>query len=344
MRDSERVAAYRRIIAIIIAILGLVLSFMIVRPFIVSIISAAILAYLFYPAYKYFLSYVPKNLRPESIAALLTCLIMVLIIFIPLVGITVVLSGEVADGYNFFQNILRSPSFTFELPPLVRHYLGDISQFKEPFANLGTQLILWVEKIITSIPNAVMNIFLTVFSVYFFLKGGQNVMSFIEDFFPLPEGRYKQIFTRFDELSKGMILGQIVVGIIQGILAGLAFFVLGVPNPVLWGVLTAIISTIPMLGAALVWLPVVAYLFMVESLTGNYARTWSLLIFGTFVISTIDNILKPKIIGERARIHPLIILFGIVGGIQLLGIPGLLIGPMILTVFDVTLEILRDVI
>jgi len=120
--------------------------------------------------------------------------------------------------------------------------------------------------------------------------------------------------------------------------------VLGVPNPVLWGVLTAIISTIPMLGAALVWLPVVAYLFMVESLTGNYARTWSLLIFGTFVISTIDNILKPKIIGERARIHPLIILFGIVGGIQLLGIPGLLIGPMILTVFDVTLEILRDVI
>jgi predicted PurR-regulated permease PerM len=141
-----------------------------------------------------------------------------------------------------------------------------------------------------------------------------------------------------------MVMGQIVVGLVQGFLAWLAFVFLGVPNPVLWGFVTAIISIIPLLGAVIVWLPITIYLFILGYTTGVYWKAIALFIFGSCVISTIDNILKPKIVGDRARIHPLIILFGILGGIQLVGIPGILIGPMILTLFDVVLEMFREVI
>jgi predicted PurR-regulated permease PerM len=139
-----------------------------------------------------------------------------------------------------------------------------------------------------------------------------------------------------------MVMGQIVVGMVQGVLAWLGFWMLGVPNPGLLGFLTAIISIIPLLGAAIVWVPVDLYLLMNATLTGEYWRAIALLVYGTFVISLIDNIIKPKIVGDRAKIHPLIILFGILGGIQLFGVAGILIGPLILTIFDVVIEIYKE--
>jgi predicted PurR-regulated permease PerM len=96
------------------------------------------------------------------------------------------------------------------------------------------------------------------------------------------------------------------------------------------------------LGAAIVWVPITLYLVVVGSAIGDYSKAIMLFFYGVFVISLIDNILKPKIIGERAKIHPLIILFGIIGGIQLFGIPGILIGPVILALFDVVIEIYKE--
>jgi predicted PurR-regulated permease PerM len=343
-KEDERLESYRRTVAVIVVVIGLVLSFMIIRPFLVAIIGAAVLAYIFYPIYKYLLNYAPPFLPKESVASLITCLLIILIVLVPMVVVTVLLSGEARDGYLFFQQILHSPDLKLDLPPAIGQYVGNISQFKDPLAEVGSQIIDWLQRVVSGIPNAILNIFVTIFSVYFFLKGGKSIYNFLHDFFPLPEGRYKQIFARFDDLSKSMILGQIVVGVIQGILAWLAFIVLGVPNPVLWGFLTGIISTIPLLGAALVWFPIAVYLFIVGYMTGTYWKAFALLIFGTFVISTIDNILKPKIVGDRARVHPLIILFGILGGIQLIGIPGILIGPMVLTLFDVVMEMFRDIV
>ena len=139
-------------------------------------------------------------------------------------------------------------------------------------------------------------------------------------------------------------MGQIVVGSIQGVLAWLGFWLLGVPNPVIWGFMTAIISMIPLLGAAMVWVPIAVYLLVLALSSGEYWRAIVLFIYGTSVISFIDNLLKPKIVGDHAKIHPLIVLFGILGGIQLFGLPGILIGPLILTIFDVVIEIYKEIL
>ncbi len=341
---QERLVAYRRTVVIIAVVIFLVLAFMIIRPFLIAIIGAAVLAYLFYPIYKYLLKYTPGLLPQETVAALITCLLIILIVLIPMILITGLLTQEIRSGYLFLQRVVSSPGFSFNLPPEITKYIGDPSQYNQQIANFGVQVVGWLQNVVKGIPNVVLNIFITIISVYFFLRGGEDIYRFFRGSFPLSESRYKEIFTRLDDLSRGMLLGQIAVGIMHGLLAWAAYLILGVPNPVLWAFLTAIISIIPILGAGLVWFPISVYLFIAGYATGAYWKGIALFAYGLFVMSAIDNVLKPKIIGERSRIHPLVILFGILGGIQFLGLPGIIIGPLILGLFDVVMSISREVI
>jgi len=341
---SEKLEAYRRTVAMVMMIIISVLAFLIIRPFLVAILSAAALSYIFYPLYRYLLdNYMPKFLPQKTMASMITCAVIILLVLLPTIFITSVLTYEVRNGYLFLQEFIQAPSWSLPtLPPFLAQFMGDPAQVKALVGDLAGQLIGWLQGVLKGIPNLLLNIFITIFSTYYFLKHGKDIYGFFKELFPLPDGRYKQMLSRFDDLSRGMILGQIVVGLVQGILAWAGFWFLGVPNPVLWGFATFIISIIPLLGAALVWAPIAVYLFISGYITGEYWRAIALLIYGTFVISTIDNILKPKIVGEHAKIHPLIILFGILGGIQLFGIPGILIGPLILTLFDLVIEIYRE--
>lgn len=342
---SENNLAYRRTIVILITIVLLVLSFMIIRPFLVAIIGAGVLAYLFYPLYRKILCFIPKFLPAESIASMLTVSIIILIVLMPMVAVSLSLSDEVKSGYHFIQNVMQDPNFSFDLPTDLLSRFGQFDgAAKQALLGIANQGIGLLQDDLGKIPGTFLNILITVFSVYFFLKGGKNLYEFCQNVLPLPDGRYKQIQKRFEDISYGMIYGQIVVGIVQGCLAWAAFILLHVPNPVLWGFITAIVSIIPMFGAAMVWFPVVVYLAIKGYAIGNYTSAIILLVYGTFVISTIDNFLKPKLVGDRAKIHPLVILFGIIGGIQLIGIPGILIGPMILAMFDVAISMLREVI
>ncbi|MDD5593640.1 MAG: AI-2E family transporter [Candidatus Margulisbacteria bacterium] len=342
IEQDVRFTAYSRTVAIVFAVILLILSFLIIRPFLVAILSAAALSYIFYPVYKRVQNSLPDNWPKEVVASGLTCLLIMVIVMIPVIIIALTLASEVRSGYFFLQQLLASPNFTFDLPPQFTQNLGDLSQFKGPIADISGSVIDWLEGILRAIPNLVLNIFITIFSTYYFLKHAGEIYKYLQEMLPLPAGKYKQIVARFDDLSRGVIMGQVVVGTLQGALAGIGFIVIGLPNPVLWGFLTAIISIIPLLGAALVWFPIFIYLLIKGLYLGGLWKAIFLLIYGTFVVSLIDNILKPKIVGEHANIHPLIVLFGILGGIQLFGLPGILIGPLILTIFDLIIEIYRD--
>ncbi|MFH1826143.1 MAG: AI-2E family transporter [bacterium] len=342
--ESERIQAYRRTVTIIVVIIVLILAYMIIQPFLIAIISAAVLAYLFYPAYKFFIKHLPKFLPRETIAAVVVCLIIILIVLIPMGSITGLLTKEIRSGYSLVQKMMLSREFRFDLPPVISRYVGDISQYKDQIATFGTQLIGWLQGVIKGIPYFLLNIFITIFSVYYFLKGGKGFYESLKEFFPLPEKRYKEVFSRFDELARGMVMGQIVVGILHGLLAWLAYTFLGISNPALWAFLTAIISIIPVLGAGLVWGPIAIFLLITGASTGLAWKGLALFIYGLAVMSMLDNILKPKIIGDRSHIHPLVILFGVLGGIQLLGLPGILIGPLVLALLDVVLSIFREVV
>lgn len=345
-KAEERLIAYRRTITIIAVVVTLYLSFLIIKPFLIAIIGAAVLAYIFYPFYKWLVKIFPKFLPRESLAAVVTVLLIIIIVLVPMAFITGVLANAARGGYVSLQHAFNQPGFTlnFKLPTVLGREIGNLSQFKPQIIEFASQSVSWLQGVVKRIPGAFLGVFITIFSIYFFLKGGRDLNAFLQESFPLPEGRYKQIFSRFDELTRGVVLGQIVVGILHGFLSWLAYAYLGVPNPVLWAFLTAIISIIPVLGAGLVWFPVSVYLFLSGLSGGTGWQGVALFSYGVLVLTSIDNILKPKIMGDNARIHPLIILFGILGGIQLLGLPGILIGPLVLALFDVVLSIFREVI
>ncbi|MFA5840128.1 MAG: AI-2E family transporter [Candidatus Margulisiibacteriota bacterium] len=342
---DDRFASYRRTIAILAVVILIYLSFLIVKPFLVAIIGAAVLAYLFYPIYKYLLGKMPRLLIGESIAALLTVALVIIIVLVPLMVVYISLNDEIRSGYQFLRFMMANPgNSSGQLPVFIQDRLGLIVQYKEPLLSFAGQSMGWLQGVLRAIPNVIFSVFVTIFCLYFFLKGGKNINKIVRNLFPLPEGRYEQIFAKFDDISRSMILGQILVGIVQGFLAFLGFWVVGIPNPVLWGFVTSIISIIPMLGAAMVWFPITVYLFIKCSVTGVFWPAIAMFLWGFLVVSTIDNFLKPKIVGDRAGIHPLIIFFGILGGIPLMGLPGILIGPLVLALFEIVVDIFREVI
>lgn len=335
---------YSRIVAMVLAIIVIVLAFLIVRPFIVALLSAAALSYIFYPLYKFSLKKISnETVSRKSLASGITCLIIILIVLVPTIITTSVMTYEIRSGYRYIQENTSISGWGLPaLPDNIIEMIGGPEQVKNLIGDITGQLFIWVQGIIRGIPNIILNIFVTVFSTYYFLKHGRDIYEFFKNIIPLPKERYKQILERFDNLSRGMIMGQVVVGVAQGILAWAGFSIFGVPNPVLWGFLTSIISIIPLLGAVMVWLPLDLYLFAKGYMTGNYYNAIALLFYGSLVVSTIDNLIKPKIVGDRSKIHPIVILLGILGGIQLFGIPGILIGPLILTLLDLVLEIYRE--
>lgn len=343
VQETEKIEAYRKSAIIVAVVVALFTSFMIIRPFMVAILSAAALAYIFYPLDLRLAQRLPRHLPVKKIASLITCLLIVLSVLLPTLLLTVFLTFEVRSGYLFLQqNVLHNGMAFRELPFIPQELRPLIPTLKETAIDLLGGLFQVLQEILKRIPNLILTIFITVFSTYYFLLHGKDLYRFFSEIFPLPEKRYQQILSRFDGLTRGMIMGQIVVGFIQGLLAWGGFLLLGVPNPLLWAFMTALISIVPLLGAVLVWFPVALYLFAVGSLTGNYWPGLALLFYGTFVISLVDNFLKPKIVGDQANIHPLIILFGIFGGIQLFGLPGILIGPLVLTIFDLVIEIYKE--
>jgi len=336
---------YRRSAVIFFTIIILVLSFLILRPFFVAIMSAAALAYIFYPLYLLLLKRISDGAAGKFMAAFFTCAVILLVVLIPMLFMASVLAAEIKSGYQFLKGFNPPTEWSqINLPPVLNQWSSYLPQFKEIAGELTAYFFSLAQGLVKGVPNVILNIFITIFSVYYFLKHGKDLYNFFSEVIPLPDGRYKQILSRFDELSRGMLMGQIVVGSIQGVLAWLGFWLLGVPNPVIWGFMTAIISMIPLLGAAMVWVPIAVYLLVLALSSGEYWRAIVLFIYGTSVISFIDNLLKPKIVGDHAKIHPLIVLFGILGGIQLFGLPGILIGPLILTIFDVVIEIYKEIL
>jgi len=202
-REEERIEIYRRTVVMFFVLVLLVLAFLIIRPFLIAIISAAALAYIFNPVYLLILKNFPKMARAKELSSILTCLIVLLLVLAPTALVMILLTYEARDGYLFLQDFLRSPQPLFAgLPPFLSQWSGYFPQFKEIIADLAGQFIGVLQNILKGIPNVALNIFITVFSLYYFLKHGKDLYRFFSDLVPLSEGRYKQILQRFDDLSR----------------------------------------------------------------------------------------------------------------------------------------------
>jgi len=179
-------------------------------------------------------------------------------------------------------------------------------------------------------------LFVAFFVAYFALKESENTIDYMKNVLPFDKEINERFIKRSREVASATIYGHFLVGLIQGICAGIGFYVFGAPSPLFFTVLAIFFSMIPYLGPWVIWFPVGLTMFATNPLNAIL-----LLAFGFIFVSTIDNILRPYIIGKRARVNQIAVLVGILGGLVLLGPIGLIIGPIVLELFLIFLELYR---
>jgi len=174
-----------------------------------------------------------------------------------------------------------------------------------------------------------LQLFIMLYSMFFFLLGGRTILDRILYFVPLTDEEEEQLVDTFVSVTRATLKGSFLIGVIQGALAGLAYWVVGVPGAAFWGTVTAVASLIPAIGAALVWVPMVLFLLV----TGQVAGGVGLLLWCVLVVSTVDNFLRPRLVGRDISMPDLLILLSTLGGLTLFGAVGVMVGPIVASLF-----------
>jgi predicted PurR-regulated permease PerM len=320
-----------------------VLFVYLVRRFIMPLLLAAITASLFYPLRQRFLGWFRGR---RGLASAAMTVIVVLVVVIPAGGIGYfVIEDSVRIGKHFTENIQaineQLSSFIGRLNTLPLMEKLDFSKYVKTdqltviLQDIGGSLLKSTGKIAEDILRIVLLTFIFLYCLFFFFKDGETMLRRIFMLIPMPRSEKDKIFGGFVSVTRAIIKNTLVIGAIQGFIGGLTFFLLGLQGPVLWGLLIMFLSAIPNIGAAIIWLPAALFLFA----TGRTLHGSILFAVGVCIIGTVDYILRPYMIGELLNIHKILILFGVLGGIALFGLFGIIIGPIIVSVFVTLLNI-----
>lgn len=319
-----------------VLIVGLfILAFMVLKPILFAIVYGILLAYIFQPVYRFILS----KVNNQSLAAFLVCLGVLTILIAVLILILGSLLSQVINFYisiqqlNFTEIIQSFPNFisNSEISTTLS------SAINTSLSNLISSFATTLRDFVLNIPSLILQI-LVVFLIFFFgLKDGEKAFEYFKSLSPMKKETQGKFFKHFENITKSVLVGQIVVGIIQGAIAGMGYFIFGVPNALLLTLLTMVIGVIPIIGPWLVWIPIDVYLFV----SGRTGAGIGLLIYGLFLINWIDAIIRPIIVSRKTEINHAIVLIGMIGGLYVFGLIGLIIGPLILAYVLLVLELYR---
>jgi len=354
MTENKQHPYSKYIVFLVILILAW-LVFLVINPFINAIFAGIIISYIFYPVYKQ----INKLFKKNAISAFIASILVILVITTPIAFVLNAISKEAYVSYivvkqkvlhgdlfgvdcNIEENILCSVSNFFKdvlSDPKNRYYIEDTIQ-------RATSYILDnASSFIFSFPILLLNLFIIIFLVFYLFKDGKIIFDKIKRLLPFKKVYQEKIFNQFRDILYAVIFGQLLIAVIQGALGGIGFFIFGIPSPILWGITMAFFALIPFVGPPIIYVPVALFqIFTGLSQSDNtlVSKGIFLLLYGILVVSSIDNILRPKLIGDRAKMHPILVLLGVVGGLKLFGIVGLVIGPVILAMFMTAVRIYEE--
>ena len=340
---------YMRYVFVAFFIFVIYLAYLVLKPFMTAIITSAILAYLFYPLY----SKLNFKLRNKSLSAFIASLLIIILIAVPFLFLLnsvtkesqfvyirakqIFITGDVFSlgcSQNDTSAVCRLSSFVagFTSRPRVRYHL------ESSIEKMTTSISWRISEFVFSIPTMVLGIFVTFFTMFYLFKDGKIVVERVKRVLPLNMQDQTKMFQKLSETTYAIIYGSLLVAAVQGAAGGIAYFFFGIHSPIIWGIFTAIFALIPFIGTAIIWVPLSILLIA----QGFALHGIGLLLYGVFIISSIDNVLKPFVIGKKARIHPVLVLLGVLGGLVVFGFIGFVIGPLILAVFMTFLEIYEN--
>lgn len=306
--------------------------FTIMQPFFYSLFWAAILASIFYPFYKW----LNQKIKSDNLSSTLTLVLIFFIIVLPLIGIGTLVAKEAFDLYgkaagnsNQINNMVQTALQWIEQNPYTKQWHIDqsfLTQKIVEFYQSVTGFLLESAKTITqnSLIFTVM-FFIMFYALFFFVRDGENFLKKLMHLCPLGDRYEKILYNKFTSTVRATIKGSLTVGLIQGVLGWAMFAVARVEGALIWGMLMVLLASIPGVGSYFIWLPVAILML----LTGKIGAGVGMILFGTLVIGTVDNFLRPVLVSKDSQMHPLLVLFSTLGGIVVFGISGFIIGPVI---------------
>lgn len=333
----------------------LYLAYLVLNPFINALFTGLILAYITYPLYKIS----SKIVKSETLRAVIFTLFIFLIISIPVVLLVSNLTREslFKESKNLFNTVSQRISSgnvlgidcrgVSSFGCTVNLFLNDLVQSEQTknFLTTGISEIIsfftrMSSDVLLSLPKLFLEFIIAILAMFYVLKDGKDLGARLLRLSPLKPHHQKQLFERFQDILFAVVYGTLLVAVLQGVYAGIGFAFFGIENVVIISILITFFALIPVVGTWIVWLPVISYYIITSSSAGDFeVIKWMLLILFGLSISTIDNIIKPILIGGRARINALLVFIGAIGGIWFFGILGFIYGPIIIALAKVFFEI-----
>jgi predicted PurR-regulated permease PerM len=331
--------------------IALYLCWLMLKPLAGVLEWAIVLVIVFYPVHRR----LKTRLRRPGLSALISCLLVVVIVVLPLTLLTLAVAEELGKV------VPNLPAQLSELTDRQTSVFGKLAHWIE--SRFGIETLRSQEFMIEQVQRAsafllglswnlagnivsgIIKTFFVVFTMYYLFRDGEKIVDRLPAALPLPREQAKAIIVRTQAVVSASVYGVVTIAALQGFLGGMAFWLLGVPSPILWAVLMGFVCMIPIAGSFLVWLPLAIYLMV----NGHWTKAVILIIWGAAVVSTIDNFLRPRLIRNQTRLHELFVFFSVLGGISVFGVLGIVLGPVVLAItlgllqtFQPALEPTRD--
>lgn len=314
--------------------IALYLCWLMLKPFAGVLEWAIVLVIVFYPIHRR----LKKRIRRPGLSAMLSCLLVVLTVVLPLTLLTMAVAEELGKV------VPNLPSQLSQLTDRQTTVFGRVSQWIENRFGIDTlrsqefmleqvkrssEFLLGLSwNLMGNIVSGIVKAFFVVFTMYYLFRDGEKIVDKLPAALPLSRDQSEAIIVRTQEVVSASVYGVVTIAALQGFLGGIAFWALGIPSPVLWAVLMGFVCMIPIAGSFLVWLPLAIYLMI----NGHWTKAVMLIVWGAAVVSTVDNFLRPKLIGNQTRLHELFVFFSVLGGISVFGVLGLVLGPVVLAI------------
>lgn len=335
----------RGVLVLILVLISL-LFLNLIQPFLQAIFVAALFAALFNPLYRSVLHRVGER---RVLASALTLIIVLFFVVVPIASLLAVVTSQAVD---IAQSATPWISQQLSTPGLITQTLEGLPFYSyiEPYRDLALEKLgdvagLASGWIVDAVQSATLGTFSALFSVlivlytlFFFLIDGDRLLFYVLYYLPLNDEDETKLLRRFTSVTKATLKGTAVIGVLQGTLAGAALYFAGIPSALFWAVAMMVLSVVPGIGTALVWIPAVIYLIV----GGEYVTAAAVAIFCAVVVGTVDNVLRPKLVGNDTQLHELLIFFSTLGGLLMFGFMGFVIGPIIAALFVTLWELYGD--
>lgn len=315
--------------------------YLIISSFFPAITTAFVLAFLTTPIYRYFLkSSKRKTFSAFSVLFLVLVLILfpsILVFFAIQRQVAALLSQETIEAvYTAFLNARAMVSDRLGLDILAHINFEDL--YSQMAVTAQNAVTVFAPRVIISITGFLLSAFLVFFLLFYLLVNSAHVISTFRAYFPLSNRNIDLLLAEVASGTRSLILGQFLIALVQGSLGAIGFLIFGVPGVLLWGVVMTLLSFIPFLGSFIVWVP--AGLILLAQ--GKYFAGFGLMIWGFSLVSTVDNLIRPKLTSSLGRIHPVTVLIGVFIGLKEWGVIGLVLGPLIITVLLALIRMFRE--